>query len=277
MSTIAITGSASGIGAATAARLAAAGHRIIAVDLHDADIEVDLSSREARTGAVDAIVAACGGVLDGLVTCAGLGGIPGRPGSLLVDVNYFGTVDLLDGLRPALSAAPTASAVAIASNSTTIQPGIPDEVVAACLSGDRDEAAARADAAGSVATYPATKTAICRWVRRHAPGADWAGAGIRLNAVSPGMIETALVAEQRADAEMGPMLDLLPIPMGRPGRSDEIAALVEFLLGPNSTFFCGSVVLADGGTEALLRPDDWPTPWALDIQAVADTFGAADS
>lgn len=274
MSTIAVTGSASGIGAATAARLVGAGHRVITVDLRDADIEADLSRADERARVAAAITDACGGVLDGLVTCAGIGGLPDRPGSLVVDVNYFGTVDLLAGLRPALAVGSSPSAVAIASNSTTIQPGIPFDVVDACLAGDRDAAAAAADAAGSVATYPATKTAICRWVRRQATGADWAGAGIRLNAVSPGMIETALVAEQRADTEMGPMLDLLPIPLGRGGRPEEIAALVEFLLGPDAGFFCGSVVLADGGTEALLRPDDWPAPWSLEVEEIVAAFGA---
>ena len=37
--------------------------------------------------------------------------------------------------------------------------------------------------------------------------------------------------------------------------------LLAFLLGPGGRFFCGSVVLCDGGTEALLRPDDWPVLW----------------
>jgi len=275
MSTIAVTGAASGIGAATVERLASGGHRIVTVDLHDADVEVNLADPRERRRAADEIVSRCGGVLDGLVTCAGIGGLPDRAGSLVVDVNYFGTVDLLSTLRPALAAAPAPAAVAIASNSTTIQPGIPTGVVDACVAGDRDRAAALADEVGSVATYPATKTAICRWIRRNATTPDWIGAGIRLNAVSPGMVETALVAEQRSDAEMAPMLDLLPIPMGRAGRPAEIAAAIDFLLGSDSTFCCGTVLLADGGTEALLRPDDWPVPWDLDLGAVADTFGSA--
>ena len=50
----------------------------------------------------DLILAACDGVLDGLVTCAGLAGAPSRAGSLLASVNYFGSIELLEALRPAL-------------------------------------------------------------------------------------------------------------------------------------------------------------------------------
>ena len=64
---------------------------------------------------------------------------------------------------------------------------------------------------------------------------------MRLNAVAPGMIETPMVADMRADPEVGPLLAMLPIPVGRTGRPEEIAALVELLLGPDGGFFCGSV------------------------------------
>ena len=263
--TIAVTGAASGIGAAVAARLTSHGYRVIGVDLRDSEITADLSTPDGRAAAVRGVTDACDSALDGLVTCAGLGGLPDRPGSLVAEVNYFGTVELLEGLRPVLGAGSAPSAIAIGSNSATIQPGVPLDVVDACLAGDRNLARHRSDDAGSVTTYPATKVAVSRWVRRRAVTEQWIGAGIRLNAVAPGMIETALVKEQRRDPEMAPLLEMFPIPAGRPGRPEEIAALVEFLLGSDSTFFCGSIVVADGGSEALLRPDDWPAPWDLDL------------
>jgi NAD(P)-dependent dehydrogenase (short-subunit alcohol dehydrogenase family) len=261
MTTIAITGAASGIGAACATRLAGDGHRVIGIDLHDADVIADLAGAAGRRLAIDQVTQRSPGGLDGLVTCAGLAGSPTRPGSTLVSVNYFGTVELLAGLRPLMAAGSSPAAVAISSNSTTCQPGVPVDLVDACLDGDEAAARERADAAGSMAAYPASKMAVARWVRRQATGDDWAGRGIRLNAISPGMIETPMVADLRADPVVGPLLDMFPMPVGRPGQPAEIAALVAFLLGPDAGFFCGSVVLADGGTEALLRPDDWPAPW----------------
>jgi NAD(P)-dependent dehydrogenase (short-subunit alcohol dehydrogenase family) len=185
-------------------------------------------------------------------------------GSLLSSVNYFGTVEVLEGLRPLLVAG--AAAVAISSNSTTVQPDIPLALTDACLEGDEAKAAALADEGSSIAAYAASKIAVAHWVRRHATGPEWAGAGLRLNAVAPGMIDTPMVAAMRADERTGPMLDALPIPLGRPGRPEEIAALVEFLVGPESTFFCGSVVFCDGGSDALLRTRDWPAAWDIKLR-----------
>jgi NAD(P)-dependent dehydrogenase (short-subunit alcohol dehydrogenase family) len=204
-----------------------------------------------------------GGELAGIVTCAGLAGLPGRAGSLLAAVNYFGTVDLLVGLRPLL--APGGAAVAISSNSTTVQPAVPADLVEACLRHDEELSAQIADARGSLVTYPATKLAVAHWVRRNATGPGWAGSGLRLNAVAPGMIDTPMVAGMRADTKAGPMLDMLPIPVGRPGRAEEIAAVIDLLLGPDGTFFCGSVVFCDGGSDALLRTDDWPAAWDISV------------
>ena len=104
MGSIAITGSASGMGAATKARLESNGHRVIGVDQRDADIVADLSSADGRRTAIEGVHRLADGSLDGLVTFAGMGPLPGRAGSLLVSVNYFGTVELLSGLRDLLAA-----------------------------------------------------------------------------------------------------------------------------------------------------------------------------
>lgn len=261
MATICITGSASGMGAATAARLGRDGHRVIGVDLRDADVIADLGTADGRASAIAAVTDAAGASLDGLVTFAGLGPLPGRSGALVASVNYFGTVELLTGLRPLLAAGTGGAAVAVSSNSTTCQPGISDALVGACLEGDEAGARDLAEAGGSILAYPASKLALARFVRRSATTADWIGGGVRLNAIAPGMIDTPLVAEGRADPELGPLLEQFPIPVGRPGRPEELAGLVAYLLSDDAAFFCGSVVLCDGGTEALLRPDDWPSIW----------------
>ncbi len=265
--TIAVTGAASGIGAATAARLAAAGHRVVGVDLRRGGgevsdwVEADLGTREGRADAIAQVSAHASDGLDGLVTAAGLAGLPTRPASLVVSVNYFGTVELLDGLRPALAAGTDPAAVAISSNSTTTQPGYSMKLVDACLRGDEDAARELAGEGESLTTYPVTKLALARWVRRHAPDDEWAGAGIRLNAVAPGAVETPLLQEGLADPLVGPAIEQFHVPIGRRGRPDEIASLIEYLLSTEASFFCGSVVFCDGGTDAQLRPDDIPPPW----------------
>lgn len=254
---IVVTGSASGIGAATVARLSRDGHDVIGVDVRDADVVADLSTDAGRAAAVAAI----DGPLDGIVTCAGLGPIPSRAGSAIVSVNYFGTIALLDGLRPLLRSG--AAAVAISSNSTTCSPDVPSDLVELCLGGDEAAACARADEIPTMlGVYPASKLAVARWVRAHAVSDEWIGAGIRLNAIAPGMIETAMIAEGRADATVGPLLDMFPIPMDRPGKPEEVAALIAWLLSDEASLLVGSIVFADGGTDALLRTNDWPAAWS---------------
>lgn len=260
--TIAITGAASGIGAALRQRLIRDGHRVIGVDVQKSDIVADLATPDGRQAAIAAIQQACDGVLDGFVPCAGLSGLPDRPGSLLVSLNYFGSIELLLGLRENLARAEAPAAVAISSNSTTtVPPGmISMEIVEALLAGDEASAREMADKTGSLPAYPTTKTAIAHWVRRNAPTEAWIGQGINLNAISPGKTETAMVAEGRADPIIGPHMDAFPLPIGRDGRPEEIAAMLAFLLGPEARFIVGSVIFVDGGTDALTRPNDWPTP-----------------
>ncbi|MEO6628335.1 MAG: SDR family oxidoreductase [Aquihabitans sp.] len=259
--TVVVTGSASGMGAATKARLEADGQRVIGVDLRDADVVADLGTVEGRQEAIARVTELADGSLDGLVTWAGIAGLTNAPGSALVSVNYFGTVAIHEGLRPLLAAGDRPAAIAISSNSTTVQPGVPLDVVELCLAGNEAAARDAADEASALMTYPATKTAIAWWARRNAPGELWAGGGINLNVVAPGAVETPLLQATRDDATLGQFVDSFPVPIGRKGTADELAAFVVFLLGPDARFFCGSVLFVDGGTDALLRSDDMPQPW----------------
>jgi NAD(P)-dependent dehydrogenase (short-subunit alcohol dehydrogenase family) len=251
--TFVVSGAASGIGAATTALLRDRGDRVITVDLRDADVIADLSTAAGRADAV-AAVQELTDVVHGLVPCAGIAGSTGVDSALVVSVNFFGAVALVRGLQPQLAAAGGASVVLLASNSITAVPGWRTSVAELCLADD--EAAACADAAevDSVMVYPATKAALAWWARREGVTDAWIGQGIRINSVAPGVVDTLMTEKLRADPVFGPYVDSYPTAIGRPGRPEEIAKLIGFLLSDASTLMVGSVVYADGGTDAIVHP-----------------------
>jgi NAD(P)-dependent dehydrogenase (short-subunit alcohol dehydrogenase family) len=255
MAVIVVTGSASGIGLATRARLEAAGDQVIGVDLRDAEVLADLATPAGRAAAVAAVSQATRGCIDGLVVCAGVGP-EFEPWSTIVSLNYFGAQALLHGLREALAAAEAPAAVAVSSNSSTL-PNAETPLVQACLAGNEAEARELALTIDGHRTYAGSKLALARWVRRNAPGADWAATGIRLNAVAPGAVLTPLLQRGLDHPAYGPAIRNFPIPLGDFGTPDQIAAAIAFLLSPDASFCCGSVLFVDGGTDALLRPDDY--------------------
>lgn len=247
-----VTGSASGIGACTAAILRAQGSEVIGCDLADADVIADLATSRGRRSLVEEVTR--WGPVDAVLAIAG----GGR--DRLLETNYFGTVATLEGLRPLLARSDSPRAVAVSSTSSLAPAD--ERVLRACAAGDEPAATALvgADPALREAAYGIAKRALNGWIRRAAPTSEWAGAGIALNAVAPGVVDTPAAAWILGDeAARTAVEEAAPQPLGGfPGRPEWVAHLIDWLAGPQNHFVTGQVVFADGGSEAALVGD---RPW----------------
>ena len=249
-----VTGSASGIGAATVAALQAAGHTVIGVDLRQADITGDLSTEVGRQTILAQALERCGGSLDGLVLCAGLG-VQAQPASLISSVNYFGAIELLDGLLPALQKGKSPSAVVISSVASTLIQWDKNPLAAAYEAGDEAQVSAMVmgagDAGGNLA-YAGSKNALTVAVRKRA--ALWGKAGVRLNTVAPGATETPLLQAGLKDPRFGESIKNFVAPIARRAETSEIASVINFLLSEAASFVHGTQIYVDGGMDAVTRP-----------------------
>lgn len=247
--TIVVTGAASGIGKATAELLEKSGNRVIRVDLREGDVTADLSD---PTAAIAEITGLTGGRLDGLVANAGVS----HPTELSLKINYFGTVALIEGLRPLLAAGQDPR-ISVTSSAATLQDSDP-ELVEMLLDGAVDAALERGAALEiGYTNYSSSKRAISRWVRRVAPTAEYAGAGIGINAVGPGQVYTGMTTELFATEEgRRQAAEAMPTPYNGIAEAAHIAAVHEFLLSPANARMTGQVIFVDGGYDALSRGDD---------------------
>ena len=98
-------------------------------------------------------------------------------------------------------------------------------------------------------------------MRREAPSGRWAGAGVALNAVAPGVVATPLSAPVLEDPELRPLVDeAVPMPFGGIAAPRHVAEAIAFLASPDTLRVTGQVLFVDGGTDAVLRGDDvWQT------------------
>ncbi|WP_353826999.1 SDR family oxidoreductase [Agromyces sp. SYSU T0242] len=257
--TYVVTGSASGIGKATSELLVERGHRVVGVDLHDADVTVDLSTPTGRADLVTGVADATGGVVDAVIANAGLA----APIAATAAVNYFGTLATLEGLRPLLAGSTAPRAVATTSMASLFPPD--DALLDAFLAGDEPAATARAreleagppEQANLI--YGTAKRALARWIRRAAPSADWAGAGIPLNAIAPGVVETPMTAAFTGTEEARrAILETVPMPLNGIFGPRDAGYLLAWLTSEENAHLCGQVVFIDGGSDAVIRGD---TTW----------------
>ena len=253
MRTTVVTGSASGIGATLAQLLTSRGGRVIGVDVHDADVVADLSTAEGRASLVQSVTELSGGHIDAIVANAGLA----HPIPATIAVNYFGAVATLEGLRPLLagSAAPRA---AVTCSMASLMPNDP-ELVELCLAGDEAGALARAavlaaDEAEAGKIYASSKAGIARWLRRNAATPAWAGAGIPINAIAPGVVVTPMTAAMvDTEEKREGMRQVVPMPLNDFMGPEVPAALLAWLVSEENSHLCGQVIFVDGGSDVVIR------------------------
>jgi NAD(P)-dependent dehydrogenase (short-subunit alcohol dehydrogenase family) len=217
-----ITGAASGIGRALFAAFGRAGYRTIGLDCAPADGVQVLDVTD--TAAVAAFVANLE-ALSVLVNAAGVLRLQQEYDptefARVVDVNLTGTMRMSVGCRAALANAKGAI-VNIASMHA---------IFGAPLS----------------PAYAASKAGVVQLTKSLAVA--WAEAGIRVNAIAPGWIETPMTAPARADAARNRAI-LERTPLGRWGTPDDIVGPALFLASDAARFVTGAVLAVDGGYSA---------------------------
>ena len=238
-----VTGAASGIGAATARRFASEGAKLALGDLNEVGLsaiakqlggEPNVVVRPTDVSRLDEVESLTElaierfGQLDVVFNNAGIGAY-GRTPDLDPEVWHRTIAVDLDsvffGCRAAIPHLKEAGGGSII-NTASISG----------LFGDY-----------GLAAYNAAKGAVMNYTRTAA--IDHAGDGIRINAVCPGPIETALTAAMVENPRFMESYAEL-IPMGRIGRAEEVAGVVAFLASEDASYITGAAIVIDGGLTA---------------------------
>ena len=184
----------------------------------------------------------------------------GIPLELIISLNYFGTVAIAKGVYDLLQKKHGSCVVTV---SNTISQGAGRKDIVDLLNNIGDEKRVLSLVSSMDSTnlsvgnslYVSTKYALARWVRR--VSATWAANGVRINAVAPGNVHTAMTATMSTTAKMA--LNALPIPT-KYGQEclmapEEIAEVMVFLASDSARGVNGNIMFVDGGTDALLNSE----------------------
>jgi NAD(P)-dependent dehydrogenase (short-subunit alcohol dehydrogenase family) len=239
-----VTGAASGIGEATAKRLASDGAAVMVTDVQDAagtqvakDIvesggrasyhHLDVTSQPDWEAAVAAALEELGR-LDILVNNAGMGDLAAIEDTSLEDWNRTIGIDqtgVFLGMKTA------AAALAASGHGSVI---------------NISSIFGTSGGFGTSPAYHAAKGAVRTLTKNVA--LHWAGSGVRVNSVHPGFIDTPILDQAKGTPIEQAMLDVTP--MGRLGKPDEIAAGVAYLASDDASFVTGLELYIDGGYTA---------------------------
>lgn len=226
---IAVTGAAGGIGEAICLRLLAEGAEVYALDYEAPSVgrplTVDVTERETIDAALATIIKAEGRV-DGLVVAAGVveDDVPAEEMDLAVwdrtvNVNLRGLFLTCQVFGRKMLEQGKGNIVNISSMSGNHVVNVPQKQCA----------------------YNASKAGVTALTKSLA--SEWAGRGVRVNAIAPGYVATPLLSEKKHQFEQW----LSATPQARMAEPSEIASAVAFLLSEEAAYFCGSELLVDGG------------------------------
>jgi NAD(P)-dependent dehydrogenase (short-subunit alcohol dehydrogenase family) len=229
--TVLVTGGTSGIGRAIAEAFAAEGADVVVTGLTEAEAEACRGASRGLTAhcldvadqaAIDKLVAAFSR-LDVLVNAAGMilrDGLEFEPEGFLrvVDINLSGTMRVCRACQ-SLLARSGGCIVNLASMLSFF-------------------------GSGFAPAYSASKGGVVQLTKSLAIA--WAGQGIRVNAIAPGWIETALTQPLYDNASRSDAI-VARTPLGRWGRPEDVAGAVLFLSSPAAAFITGVVLPIDGG------------------------------
>ena len=104
------------------------------------------------------------------------------------------------------------------------------------------------------ASLPTICSCLARWVRRNSIKPEWAGAGILMNMVGPGIVQTPMTQALIDNKEMMVALQQqMPTPVGRFAQPEDVANVLIFLASPENSHMVGQMMYIDGGGEATVR------------------------